>query len=227
MAAAWQVPPDGDIQAALDAAEAGAVELQGETYRIHVPLRLKSGVVLRGRPEGTTLIRQGPGDGVVLGLNDLQNAGVENLRLQVGEGTGEPVARDAWANRAGFEPTDRAAVELSSCRNVWIDRVQVATPLSHPLIIRDSAHCTIRDLSVFGVQNRGSRAGSMILENSEALLLAGLKLRVWEDITLIPTHDPVDATRGGPRAATGIRSHIATALAVARAADGPGVPVSA
>ena len=57
--------------------------------------------------------------------------------------------------------------------------------------------------------------------------VAGLQLTVWEDITLIPTHDPVDATRGGPRAATGIRHHIATALAVARAADGPGVPVSA
>lgn len=57
--------------------------------------------------------------------------------------------------------------------------------------------------------------------------VAGLKLTVWEDITLIPTHDPVDATRGGPRAATGIRHHVATALALARAADGPGVPVSA
>lgn len=57
--------------------------------------------------------------------------------------------------------------------------------------------------------------------------IAGLQLRVWDDITLIPTHDPVDASRGGPTAATGIRRHVAAALAVARAGDGPGVPVSA
>lgn len=57
--------------------------------------------------------------------------------------------------------------------------------------------------------------------------VAGLKLTVWDDITLIPTHDPVDALRGGPRAAAGIRHHIATALAVVGAADGNGVPVTA
>lgn len=57
--------------------------------------------------------------------------------------------------------------------------------------------------------------------------VAGLHLTIWGDVTLIPTHDPVDASRGGPTAATGIRRHIAAALAVAAAADGPGVPVNA
>ena len=57
--------------------------------------------------------------------------------------------------------------------------------------------------------------------------VAGLQLTVWDDITLIPTHDPMDATRGGHRSATGIRRHIATALAVARASDRPAVPVTA
>ena len=57
--------------------------------------------------------------------------------------------------------------------------------------------------------------------------VAGLQLKIWDDITLIPTHDPLDALRGGHRAATGIRRHIATALAVAGAAEGPGVPVTA
>ena len=57
--------------------------------------------------------------------------------------------------------------------------------------------------------------------------VAGLKLTVWDDITLIPTHDPVDASRGGPTAATGIRRHIAAALAVAGVTAGPGVPVTA
>jgi len=57
--------------------------------------------------------------------------------------------------------------------------------------------------------------------------VAGLRLPVWDDITLIPTHDPMNALRGGATAATGIRRHIAAALAVARAADDPGVPVTA
>lgn len=55
--------------------------------------------------------------------------------------------------------------------------------------------------------------------------VAGLRLTVWDDITLIPTHDPNDALRGGPTAATGIRRHIAAALAVAGVTDG--VPVTA
>ena len=56
--------------------------------------------------------------------------------------------------------------------------------------------------------------------------VAGLRLKVWEDITLIPTHDPVDALRAGPRAARAIRRDIAAALRLARAATS-GVPVTA
>ena len=68
---------------------------------------------------------------------------------------------------------------------------------------------------------------ALLRRNVPLARVAGLRLRVWGDITLIPTHDPVDALRGGPRAATGIRHHIATALAVAGTAEDPGVPVTA
>lgn len=45
--------------------------------------------------------------------------------------------------------------------------------------------------------------------------VAGLALTVWDDITLIPTYDPIAATRGGAKAAAGVRSHIGTAVALA------------
>lgn len=52
--------------------------------------------------------------------------------------------------------------------------------------------------------------------------VAGLRLTIWDDVTLLPTYDPLTALQGNARAATSIRRAVATAvrLAGSRAPDG-------
>lgn len=47
--------------------------------------------------------------------------------------------------------------------------------------------------------------------------VAGLKLTIWDGVTLLPTHDPVAALQGNARAATAIRRAVATAVQLAGA----------
>ncbi len=51
--------------------------------------------------------------------------------------------------------------------------------------------------------------------------VAGLKLQVWDGITLLPTHDPADAIRGNARAAAAIRRDVAAALSLAARMPSP------
>lgn len=45
--------------------------------------------------------------------------------------------------------------------------------------------------------------------------VAGLRLTIWDDVTLLPTHDPLAALQGNPRATESIRRAVASAVAIA------------
>ena len=49
--------------------------------------------------------------------------------------------------------------------------------------------------------------------------VAGLRLTIWDDVTLLPTYDPAAALQGNARAASSIRVAVSRAVDLARGAD--------
>lgn len=175
-----------EIQAAIDGAEAGVVALAAGTHALAAPLRLKAGVVLRGDAAGTTLEHATV---VAVLLDQAPGSGLERLTLAYtdpeGWGTGEHRLPDRYASAPGFLPReDQASVLVTASPGAWLSDVTVATCASHPLVLVDSAHCTVRGLVAATPFNRGGGAGSLIVAGSDAVLLAGLRLGALRSLVL-------------------------------------------
>jgi hypothetical protein len=173
-----EVSVGSDVQKALDGAEApGVVLLSAGEYEISSPIRIPSGLVLRGSGEDT-VIRSDADSGVVVVVQDASRAGLEKLTLVYAPADAAPPADPlTYANTEGFTPTDRAAVELVDSADCWVSDVAVRDALSHPVAVRGSRGCTLRGVTVDGVRNRGARSGEIILADSRRLLLNGWRVR--------------------------------------------------
>lgn len=168
------VPVGGDIQKALDDTAEGVVALAAGTHELKAPLILKSGLILQGHPDGTTLHYTGP---VAIQMHNLQRAGLRNLALRnTAAPTNEPPL-GVYANTPGFVPDDRAAVTLQNCTDCWLEDITVTSAVSHPLAIIGSTQCTARSITLDGAVNRGNGAGAVLLRDSKYLALSGWRVR--------------------------------------------------
>ncbi len=183
------VPLGGDIQQAIDKLDTGVVELAAGEHNLEAPLTLKSGITLRGAETGATLRYGQDGNPTAITLTQARDAAVVNLTLlYTGPHTPDPEADPThYISAPGFTPTDAAAIQFTSTRDCHLDRITIHNPLSHPIALRDATHCTLRDITVTGVRNRGHGSGELILHASDHLLLTALRLR---DVRLIRITGP-------------------------------------
>ncbi len=176
------------IQKAIDEADADVITLAAGQFGIDQPIRLKSGVVLRGSAPGTTIRYGGQTEHAAIVMENLKDAGVEDLDLVYADprnwGSGGHRAPGVYANAPGFAPGAPPAILIENCTDTWISDVTVLDALSEPLRVQGSNHCTIRGLTAHGVINRGNGAGEIAIANSHNLLLTGLNLRGLRKITL-------------------------------------------
>jgi len=177
-----------DIQAAIDAAENGAVELAAGEHVINKRLTLKPGVVLRGGEN--TVIRYGSeGDSVAVQMSGGSKAGIENIRFVYADprGLADGAHRNdqTYANAPGFPPTPEAAIQFTDATDCWVRDVRVDEALSHPLALRRCSQVTVRDVELHGVLNRGVDAGSLVIDDCEGVLLLGVSIRGLRHIHLV------------------------------------------
>lgn len=112
---------------------------------------------------------------------------------------------------AGTSREDVALTTLVKCHPPG-GRVPTGLELEacHPWLVEHMAMTRPRV-----VVTLGELATSVLLgRRVEIGRVAGLRLRVWDGVTLLPTHDPVAALQGNARAARAIRRALATAVGV-------------
>jgi hypothetical protein len=197
--------PGDDLQALIDAAPAdgGVIALAAGRYRLEQTLRLRSGIVLRGTGQLTTVIEldlrsdrpadlrdPAPAEWTAgLRLEGVQNAGVMNLTLVFGSAL--PPPSDPAASPQAFtdNPGGRAdlhvvSVLLHRAVNCWVSNCGIQNSGSHPLVVADSRHITLENLELTGAHNRGPGSGSLALIGSEAVLVTGLQARAINSVVL-------------------------------------------
>lgn len=184
------LPPGGDIQAAIDAADDGVILLAPGVHEIARPLRMKSHLILRGAPEGATVLRHlEPG---AVRFEAVEKAGLESLtiRFAAPDHLAAQLPRAAWAlcNLSGAPADPAPAVDLHQATDVWLDGVIVEGSLSSPLAIRESRHVTLRSSQFRNSLQTGAGQGMVQIEGVSALLVHDCTFR---DLRLVNLDGPV------------------------------------
>lgn len=192
------VAPGTDLQVIIDRAPAtgGAILLLEGDHVLTRTLRLRSGIVLRGRDRVSSrlLIMQraarpartfaeAPDDwtcGVL--FNQIANAGLEHLTVTFDPSLPLPVAPalgpDTYVdNTGGRDNLHVISVAFISARDCWIRQCFIAKAGSHPLVISDSRQLTVRNLGITGTHNRGPGSGLLNLIRSEHVLIDRISVR--------------------------------------------------
>lgn len=194
-----RVTPGHDLQAALDTTAAqggGVVALAPGEFVLTQTLRLRSGVVLRGAADGESRLQvklRGhaaalAGDGFAAWTTALHGRGVRGAgleRLTIVFDSSLPPPPKVGTDRQPYvnNPAKRddlwvVSVRLTESEDCWIDTCRILDSGTHPLLLENCRHVTVRATEVAGAHNKGeTEAGSIVIAGSEHTLLDGLTVR--------------------------------------------------
>ncbi len=192
------VKPGDDVQAAINGASpnGGVIAFAPGEYVLTEPLRLRSGILLRGANPRTTKLhlkmrgtrppaRDHAGlsrgtTGVL--LQSVERAGLANFTIVFDESL--PPPPDPRTSRVAYadDPNGQAnlhvvSVRFFAARDCWIQNCTILNSGSHPLIIEASRHVTVDQVTISGAYNKGPQSGCVTLAGSEFTLLDGLTVR--------------------------------------------------
>ena len=150
-----RLKPGDDIQAAVDrAGPGGAVLLAPGLHRRTQPIRMKSGVVLRGSGRDSAIIEYDCTTGGQVGqavlFKDCEGAGLEDLALRHAKVFAmDPAAYvGKYQNFPDLPTGNYAAIEIlgKGTRNCWVQSCAILCSASRPLRIHGGpSHVTLRD----------------------------------------------------------------------------------
>lgn len=218
---AAQAKPGDDLQALIDAtaaptalrvhdSPARVIQLAPGEYPLTTTLLLRSGIVLRGAPDGRTKLHVklrspyrpaaelGP-DGFstwttgILG-RDVDHAGLEDLTVSYDESLPPPPtlprAPAAFINDPrGATDLWVVAVRFTLARDCWLLRCKVLNSGTHPIMVEASSHLTIADTEVSGAYNKGEGAGYFNITRSAYIRLDGIGVRAIRHFAFQNTDD--------------------------------------
>lgn len=181
------VPTDGtQVTAGADLAAAiaglggpGVLVLAAGTYEITEPLTLGSGQVLIGAGADTVITYGGSEPHAAVVISEADGAGLANLTIRYpdpnGWANGDHLFPDTWANAAGATPPSDPAVSISSSQNSFLQNVRIEASPGDALAITGTDHCSLIDVVLDGVLNRGTNTGRMLISDNRALQVSGLQ----------------------------------------------------
>ncbi|HEY0944191.1 MAG TPA: hypothetical protein VGD81_02960 [Opitutaceae bacterium] len=202
------VTPGNDLQVALDITATqggGVVDLAAGDFVITRPLQLRSGVVLRGAADGGSRLhlklrgRAGAAadpDGFstwTTGLHGrgIKRAGLERLTVVFDSSLPPPPTVATEKRPYVNDPGQRddlwvVSVRFTQSEDCWIDACRIVDSGTHPLLLEDCRHLTVRHTELTGAHNKGGPddAGCLVLDGSEYTLLDGLTVRDLRHVVL-------------------------------------------
>jgi hypothetical protein len=216
-----QAKPGDNLQALIDAtattptagtaiALARVIQLAPGEYPLNATLQLRSGVVLRGSPTGTSKLHiklrgtftedreRGP-DGFstwttgILG-RDVHHAGLEDLTVSYDDSLPPPptllTAPAAFINNPnGVADLWVVAVRFTLARDCWLLRCKILNSGTHPVMIEASAHVTVAETEIAGAHNKGSGAGYFNITRSAYTLVDGVNVHDIRHLVIQDTDD--------------------------------------
>jgi hypothetical protein len=192
------VAPGTDLQTVIDHAPetGGVILLQEGDHVLTATLRLRSGISLRGidRVSSRLVIMlrahkparayaEAPDDWTVGVLfQKISNAGLEHLTVIFDPSLPVPVAPtlgpDTYVDDAdGRNNLHVISVAFLAARDCWLTQCFISNAGSHPLMISDSRHLTVRNVGITGTHNRGPGSGQANLYRSEHALFDQVTIR--------------------------------------------------
>jgi len=161
------------LQSSLDEvkdAGGGVLLLEEGAYLVETPLRIPSGVVLRGIDEDRVVLRsalRAPSNSklATITIEDAELSGVEDLTLKFEAPSGmTPIDRDDFG-QAGWcaecwqnvdEDLYVQGIAIRDSENVWIDNVSILEMGTDPIFIDSrSSHITLRNSVIDRCYNKG------------------------------------------------------------------------
>lgn len=187
-----------DLQSVIDHAPdaGGIILLQEGDHVLTQTLRLRSGIVLRGKdrvssrlvilqraPKPARAYAEAPDDWTVGVLfQKIAHAGLEHLTVIYDPSLPVPVAPALGPatyvdDAGGRDNLHVISVAFAGAQDCWLTQCFITNAGSHPLMISDSRHLTVRNLGINGTHNRGPGSGQVGLFRSEHVLFDQVTLR--------------------------------------------------